>query len=119
MTDLISREDVIRLLVDKYKFTTSEATEILSALPSAEAVQGWITDRNPTEDGTYLVTIVDEDGGFVCELHYGEPLNPICKVNGPCWYDADAEFGDCPYCDIIAWQPLPKPCKGGDDECHK
>ena len=80
----------------------------------ADAVQGWITDRNPTEDGTYLVTIVDEDGGFVCELHYGEPLLPICKVNGSCWYDSDDEFGDCPYYDIIAWMPLPKPYKGGD-----
>ena len=37
VADYISRADVIRLLVNKYKFTTSEATEILSELPSAEA----------------------------------------------------------------------------------
>lgn len=95
---------------------SKELVKALKALPSADAVQGWITDRKPTDDGTYLVTIADEGGDFVCELHYGEPLNPICKVNGPCWYDSDAEFGDCPYCDILAWQPLPTPYKGGDAE---
>ena len=39
-SDLIRRADAVRLLVERYKFTTSEATEILSQLPSAEAVQG-------------------------------------------------------------------------------
>ncbi len=34
---LIKREDAIRLLVGKYKFTTEEATEIISEFPSAEA----------------------------------------------------------------------------------
>lgn len=38
MSDYIRRADVIRLLVERYKFTTSEATDILSAAPSAEAV---------------------------------------------------------------------------------
>ncbi len=94
----------------------SYEADMVKRLRQAEAVQGWITDRNPTENGTYIVTIADEDGGFVCELNYGEPLMPICKVNGACWYDADDDFGDCPYYDILAWMPLPKPYKGGDTE---
>lgn len=36
MSDLIRREDVVRLLVERYKFTTPEATEILDELPSAD-----------------------------------------------------------------------------------
>jgi hypothetical protein len=121
MSDLISRADAIEAVCnaqceldvpyypqcDQVKYC--DEIKALLALPSAEAVQGWITDRNPTENGTYIVTIADEDGGFVCELHYGEPLMPICSVNVPCWYDSDAEFGDCPYYDIIAWMPFPKP----------
>lgn len=42
--DLISRRDTIRLLVEKYKFTTKEAREILAELPSAEPNTGkWVS----------------------------------------------------------------------------
>lgn len=123
MSDLIKREDAIEAVASADEtdgtvkvFTGRQVNDILSALPSADTVQSWITDRNPTEDGTYLVTIADEDGGIVCELHYGEPLMPICKVNGKCWYDSDDEFGDCPYCDIIAWMPLPTPYREENEE---
>lgn len=117
--EAVSREDYHNLLmasndIDRALREYQEKEESASA----DAVEGWITDRNPAENGTYMVTIADEDGGFVCELHYGEPLMPICNVNGKCWYDADDEFGDCPYGDIIAWMPLPTPYKAvRNNEC--
>lgn len=43
--DLISRQDVVRLLVEKYKFTTPEATEILNEIPSADTDLSHYSDK--------------------------------------------------------------------------
>lgn len=72
--------------------------------PSAEAVQGWIpcSERLPEESGTYLTTTVK---GSVCTDHFYANSNDIC---GRHWsYHRRRE--------PIAWMPLPKPYKGGDE----
>ena len=72
---------------------------ILKSLPSAEPEQHWIplADKEPTEEGEYLVTF---DDGFVVTTGY---------------YDGDFElWADAG--EPIAWMPLPEPWKGADDE---
>lgn len=89
------------------------------AIESLSAEQKWITDRKPTEDGRYMVTVEGILCGRIIDLmFYGKPLMPNKEVKGKCWYDSDDEWGDIVYADteILAWMPLPKPYKGGDDE---
>lgn len=64
-SDLIRRADVVRLLVERYKFTTSEATEILSQLPSAEAK--WIpcSERLPDAEDCPMDCIVTRKNEFI------------------------------------------------------
>ena len=72
----------------------------------------WITDRKPTEDGEYMVTLdAFERHRFVEIFAYGKPLMPNREVKGKCWYRSDDEWGDVVYDDedILAWRPLPKP----------
>lgn len=85
--------------------------------PSADAVQGWRTGK-PTKQGEYTVTVKSMRGGMVESLYYGKPIMPNRKVKGKCWYRSDDEWGDVVYddTDILAWQPLPTPYKGGDSE---
>ena len=129
--DLISRADAIRLLVEKYKFTTSEATEILSKLPSAdvvkyestvtlnspisisaEAVQGWIpcSERLPSEDGRYLVCM---DWGYdnMEVLKWADGWNCFRYPDGKVSRESEIDGAD-----IVAWMPLPTSYKGGDDK---
>ena len=100
MSDLISREDTIRLLVEKYKFTTEEATEILSALPSAEAE--WIpcSERLPN---------VGEDVLF-CDSKWTE--EGCLRADGDWWQFRWSTV--MPKEKVTAWMPLPKPYKGGE-----
>jgi hypothetical protein len=84
---------------------------------SADAVQGWKIGK-PTEQGEYMVTLDSFGHKHIDLFYYGKPLMPNRKVRGKCWYRSDDEWGDVVYddTDILAWQPLPKPYKGGDDE---
>ncbi len=72
----------------------------------------WITDRKPTEEGTYMVTL-DAFGHhrYIELMCYGKPLMPNREVKGMCWYESDDEWGDVVYNDedILAWLPLPTP----------
>lgn len=71
----------------------------------ADAVKGWIpcSERLPSESGTYLTTTAK---GSVCTDHY---YANSTDVSGRHWsYRSRRE--------PIAWMPLPKPYKGGDDE---
>ena len=96
-------------------------TTIFCDVPSADAVQGWIpfkkrplTDEEKQEypDWTYI---------FDCPLPYDE--EEILLSNGKyVWTDTFINDGEC-YLDSgddiddgMAWMPLPKPYKGGDDE---
>lgn len=136
MTDLISRADAIEAvrvcdvflayqgdkiannidgfvdsIVEQMRDNISRA---VSALPSAEAVQGWRTGK-PTKGGKYIVTLIGIGGyRFVSIMHYDKPFMPNIEVSGACWYRDDDEWGDVVYDDkdILAWMPLPKPYKG-------
>lgn len=114
MNDSISRADAVRLLVERYKFTTEEATEILSTLPSADAE--WIpcSEKLPSEDGRYLVTypLLRWQNNWINLMHYGKPSMPNCEVKGKCFYVSDDEWGDVVYDNIIAWMPLPPSYRG-------
>ena len=69
---LIKREDAIRLLVGKYKFTTEEATEIISELPSAEA------EPKMTEEVREALMRLTMCAREECD---------ICKYKDECGYD--------------------------------
>lgn len=130
LTDLISRADAIEavrkivpyvidndtgqwgILVNKANVITE-----LSALPSADAVQGWRKGK-PTEQGQYMVTLDSFGHKHIDLFYYGKPLMPNRKVRGKCWYRSDDEWGDVVYddTDILAWMPLQKPYKYEHDE---
>ena len=79
----------------------------------------WITDRKPTEEGTYMVTVKGiGHHRFIDLMYYGKPLMPNRKVRGKCWYRSDDEWGDVVYDDeeILAWMPLPKPYRESEVE---
>ena len=111
MDDLISRADALRELNGACSNWEDDAkvAEIIHALPSAEAVQGWIpcSERLP-DNKTYVLTTIQVSGrqpharsGF---YHDGFFHND----NGDTWKATDRE--------VRAWMPLPNPYKGGDSE---
>lgn len=103
-------DDEIEVIFDK-------ANQIILEALSANAVQGWRIGK-PTEQGKYMVTIDSFGYKHIDFFYYGKPMMPNRKVRGNCWYRSDDEWGDVVYddTDILAWQPLPKPYKGGDTE---
>ena len=120
----MTREEAIQWLKDiswqmgsVKRWQNIEAIDMAIEALSAEAVQGWRTGK-PKKQGEYTVTVKSMRGGMVELLYYGKPIMPNCKVKGMCWYRSDDEWGDVVYddADILAWQPLPTPYKGGDDE---
>ena len=110
-TDLISRADAIEAIAsaseepnyqhegEDWMNGLCQAEQIIDALPSAEAAQGWIpySERRPSEDGCgwYLVTVKGRHGLFVDVAPFIDEL----------WKGL-----------VIAWMPLPTPYKGGDEE---
>ena len=117
MSDLISRADAIEAvrkeLVCDGRHETHDKTcrfiadVLLSALPSAEAVQGWIpcSERLPDVGENVLFT-TDIYGGYVAE---GDR-----RADGKWWqYRWNSLLQNE---DVVAWMPLPTPYKGGDDE---
>lgn len=122
MSDNISREitkdEAIKILESMSDISTQgEAIDMAIEALSADAVQGWRIGK-PTEQGKYMVTIDSFGHKRIDLFYYGKPLMPNRKVRGKCWYRSDDEWGDVVYddTDILAWQPLPKPYKGGDTE---
>lgn len=99
-TDLISRADAIELF-EKYKprmaVSVYEYGQALKALPSADAE--WIpcSERLPIPPTFCLVT-TDGSHGDVIDI-------ALYMSDG--WHKAS---------EVLAWMPLPKPYKGGDDE---
>lgn len=71
----------------------------------AETVQGWIpcSERMPSESGTYLTTTAK---GSVCTGHYYANSTDL----------DDRHWSYRSRREPIAWMPLPKPYKGGDDK---
>ena len=86
-----------------------EAIDMAIEALSADAVQGWIpcSERLPSKSGDYLCTIpldADETYTEVLTFHKGR------------FYEDDDEWGATYHDDVLAWMPLPKPYKGGEDE---
>lgn len=98
-TDLISRADALRELNGACSNWEDDAkvAEIINALPSADAE--WIpcSERLPIPPTFCLVT-TDGSHGDVIDI-------ALYMSDG--WHKAS---------EVIAWRPLPKPYKGGDDE---
>ena len=116
----MTREEAIErleFLKGAYSVDTETAIDIAIKALSADAVQGWRNGK-PTEQGKYMVTIDSFGYKRIDLLYYSKPIMPNRKVRGKCWYRSDDEWGDVVYddTDILAWQPLPKPYKGGDSE---
>ena len=84
----------------------------IAEAPTIDAVSEWIpcSERMPSEQGEYLVTVTYEGDTYVECLHYGKPTMANREVKGECFYDSDDEWGDIVYdTEAIAWMPLPKP----------
>lgn len=120
---LIKREDAIDAICKEWCYVTygncphvddgfvcdgCDDVKALNALPSAEA--RWIpcSDRLPKED---------EYVGNVCKYYliqdeYGDMH--VAHLSGRGWETIESvkALG----CDVVAWMPLPKPYKGGDDK---
>lgn len=70
-----------------------------------------VSERLPEKSGRYLVTEnLCDIIPFIEVLEYGEPAFP--KQNKKCFYRVDAEYGDVPYDEVLAWMPLPEPYGG-------
>ena len=115
MTDLIRRADAIDAICmndcggcrpnecGAYLDKSCDVVKVISALPSAEAVQGWIpcSERLPDVD-VEVITTTD----------WSEILIAWLRKGGAWETDEYILAND----EILAWMPLPKPYKGGDDE---
>ena len=129
MKDTIYRADAIKAVKDAYvmdaiyEVISEDIIKALSALPSADAVQGWIPveeqppefpclvcDANGNQPSVPLgiVTITDEEHG---EWHIDGRLWDT-KIFFKGEWCSQTGYGNR----IIAWTPLPKPYKGGDAE---
>ena len=117
MSDLISRADAIEavcsVVIDEFDVSPTMGYEVaekaLSALPSAEAVQGWIpcSERLPKRDELVLVTYKTTDRIHLCRYIDDGSENPWWSYIDDCcaWNNV-----------VLAWMPLPEAYKGGDDE---
>lgn len=85
-----------------YRRGLYEAQDIIEALPSAEAVQGWMpcSERLPEKDELVLATVWDGVSIAWRNIYGG-------------WESAEDMYEKG---DVIAWMPLPTPYKGGDAE---
>jgi hypothetical protein len=131
MSDLIRRADAIEAVKSTKPIVRSternwgkmiaeqhskELVKALKALPSAEAVQGWIpcSERLPEAEDMYQ----PPEQRYLCQLEaYGERkfcvLSRLKGAVSPFW----DWYGIAVYdSEVTAWMPLPKPYKGGDTE---
>lgn len=75
-----------------------------------------VTDP-PKEHGEYLVTIkIKEDYSYVDKLSYTHDLYSLDRFDfagkkRAGWYDYDSECGYYEVNYVVAWMPLPLPCK--------
>lgn len=155
-TDYISRADAIEAMHEYYqkRFTEDskwdadakilvledktiakdnmEICDIIKALPSADAVQGWIpcSERLPKDLEAVNVTWVNHNPPCYYMDIMNVPFTGVCVHYRDNWYWWDSticdvlgeygeQYGAEPIdkdIEVIAWMPLPTPYKGGEDE---
>ncbi len=98
-SNIIRRADVVRLLVERYKFTTSEATEILSQLPSAELPKGDLISRSDAIDAICKVWCYTTYGMCPHDDGYCKGCDEIEAIDA--LPSAEAETVDCT--EFIRW----------------
>ena len=124
--DLISRAGAIEAVKETlsgnvYWDYVCDALKALKALPSAEAVQGWIpfTRRPMTEEEqkdypncTFIFDCVLPDDGDEILVSNGRFvwMDTFCNDIDGCYLDGGDDIDE-----DMAWMPLPKPYKGGDE----
>lgn len=107
------------------------AEELFEDVPSADAIQGWIpcSERLPEDIRPVLVTWKNTDPASYYQYIVGKHFIGTAHYCKGKWYwyssvteDLLAEYGKCESeefdeaIEAVAWMPLPKPYKGGDDE---
>ena len=109
-------EDAIRHLPPAEAVSFEDAMEIRNTILFKEymrgrrdAVQGWIpcSERMPKRDELVLVTYKTTDRIHLCRYIDDGSENPWWSYIDDCcaWNNV-----------VLAWMPLPKPYKGGDDK---
>ena len=103
--DLIRRSDVYKAVDDWLEGRVPNLN--IKDIPSADRPQEWIpcSERLPDDDDRVLTYDTDGDINIM-------------------WFDGRDEDGkdvwkddySIEWCDIVAWQPLPEPWEGADDE---
>lgn len=134
MKDTIYRQDAIEAIkgntfapgVDYMEINGYGAIEDIRALPSADRPQEWIpcSERLPNEGEVVLVCMRIESHKAEWEeqrsIEFGRISSDRYDFNGTGWEwlnESGADYWQADWNNsILAWQPLPKPWKGADDE---
>lgn len=135
MADYIKRADAISIVHSAIEAEIPFAivADLIKGLPSAEAVQGEWTpcgEKMPKELERVNVTWLNHNPPFYYQHIKDIPQTDTAVYYRGKWYwwdatviDVLAEYGeDCNAeqidkdIEVVAWMPLPKPYKGGDDE---
>lgn len=129
MSDLISRQAAIKALEElvraREKWSSDARGEIqgiavsicaIVDVPRAKRADNWIPveEALPKHSGRYLATIrpnCPRDSDYTDVRYYGKPLG---SKRRRAWYFFDSSCGDVVDDNVIAWQPLPEPYKGGE-----
>jgi len=129
----MTKEEAITALSDRnnllWGMSKEEQKHYSEALDMAISALkgGWIPieEREPTEDGEYLVSYDVGDGTYnVVKLYYATNLYEVSRfefedkkgIGG--WYEWSYDNGISTYytVDVVeAWQPLPKPYKESEE----
>lgn len=101
---------------DEVRFSMNDIRENLDNILTEPV---WIpcNERQPEEDGKYLVTLRWSDyPNSVETLHFSNDLSSVDGVGyagekRPGWYEYDSDYGCYEIDNVIAWMPRPEPYK--------
>jgi len=102
---------------DEVRFSMNDIRENLDNILTEPV---WIpcNERQPEEDGEYLVTLRWSDyPNSVETLYFTNDLSSVDEVGyagekRPGWYEYDSDYGCYEIDNVIAWMPRPEPYKG-------
>ena len=106
--DCVSRQAAIDAVIKRDANCGIDSAEVLKALPSAQPQ--WIpcSERQPTENGEYIITVEDGEGMFTTSLDWRQDwkewgfLSYYGESDEPAWRRVT---------NVVAWMPLPEPYK--------